>query len=455
MSEATEVARRPGPDEPASPEPLANAGPAAPAPVAPAAPVAPVAPFDDAVRQEQLDRMKRRATGMLVVAAVVFIITAFLERTYPWVGWIRAAAEAAMVGGLADWFAVTALFRHPLGLPIPHTAIIPSRKDRVGRTLAAFVQRNFLSREVIGARLRSLDIAAGLARWVAQPANASLIARHAATGLARGAELLHDDDVQDVIDRTLVNRIHKTRVAPLLGNVLSLVTADDRHQELLDEAIKLIARAVSENKEYIRGRIEAESPWWVPTAVDDKIHEKIVAGIERTLTEVRDDPHHPLRERFDAALRRFIDNLHNSPDVQSRAERLKEDFLDAAAVRKFSGALWTDVKGALLRYAEDPSAYKTTTIERGLNAFGEAVLADPALLEKLDGWITDVALHLVERYQDEVGSLISQTVAAWDPYATSHRIELAIGRDLQFIRINGTLVGGAVGLLLYGIGKLF
>jgi uncharacterized membrane-anchored protein YjiN (DUF445 family) len=416
---------------------------------------APLAPFDDKVRQEQLDRMKRRATGLLVVATVVFAVTRVLESRYPWLGWIRATAEASMVGGLADWFAVTALFRHPLGIPIPHTAIIPARKDRVGRTLAAFVQRNFLSREVIGAKLRSLDIAAGLARWIAEPANAELIARHTATGLARGAELLRDEDVQDMIDRTLVDRIHKTKVAPLLGNVLSLVTADDRHQELLDEAIKLIAKGVSENKEYIRHRIEAESPWWVPTSVDDKIHQKILAGVERTLTEVRDDPRHPLRERFDAALRRFIDNLHHSPEVQTRAEALKEEFLDAAAVRRFSSALWVDAKASLLRYAENPEAYKPGMIERGLNAFGEAALADPKLLEKLDGWITDVALLVVERYQDEVGQLISQTVAAWDPYATSHRIELAIGRDLQFIRINGTLVGGAVGLLLYGIGKLF
>src|SRR5215216_866355 len=177
----------------------------------------PATVFDEAQRQQQLDSMKRRASGLLVLATFVFLGTRFFESRYPWLGYIRATAEAAMVGGLADWFAVTALFRHPLGIPIPHTAIIPARKDRVGRSLGAFVQRNFLSRDVVVRKLESLQIAQAMARWISDPENASRIARHAATGLAAGATKLKDDDVQTFIDRTLAARIEATRVAPLLS----------------------------------------------------------------------------------------------------------------------------------------------------------------------------------------------------------------------------------------------
>ena len=415
----------------------------------------PAPPPDEAARRLALARMKRRATGLLVVAVVVFVAARLLEARWPWLGALRAMAEASMVGGLADWFAVTALFRHPLGIPIPHTAIVPARKDRVGRTLGAFVQRNFLTRHVIEAKLRSLNVAESVARWLADPENARTIAQKSAASLAAAAQVLKDDDVQGLIDRSLANRVRATRVAPLLGKVLSVMTAGNRHQDLLDEAIRLTARAVSENRALIRDKIEEESPWWVPGIVDDTIYRKVVAAIEGTLTEVRDDADHPLRQRFDRALHEFIGKLHDSPDVIARAEALKEELLDAAAVRRFSASLWSDAKAALLRYAEDPEGRAPGTIERALTTLGETVLADPALIEKLNAAITDVAVSLVGRYQDEVGALIAQTVGAWDPDVTAQRIELAIGRDLQFIRINGTLVGGLAGLGIWALSKLF
>ena len=414
----------------------------------------PLRPSDDADKQLQLDRMKRRASGMLVVAAVIFVVAKMLESRYAWLRFVSATAEAAMVGGLADWFAVTALFRHPLGVPIPHTAIIPARKDRVGRNLGMFVQRNFLSREIIAEKLRSARVAEQLARWVSRPENSRTIARHAASGLAGAAQVLRDEDVQELIGRSLATRVRRTQVAPLLGKTLSVITAGNRHQELLDEAIKLIARAVEEHNDAIRGIIAAESPWWIPGIIDDKIHEKVVDAIDNTLQEVRDDPDHPLRARFDTALHEFIEKLHTSPDVIQRAEELKEELLDAHVIRRFSSSLWDDVKHAIVRYAENPDSYGPGSIERGLNAFGEAVLGDPALLAKIDGWITEVALYLVDRYQHEVAGLISHTVSMWDPQATSRRIELAIGRDMQFIRINGTLVGGLAGLLIYTLSEL-
>ena len=409
---------------------------------------------DESERQARLDQMKKRATGLLAFATVLFGVTRFFESRYPWLGVIRATAEASMVGGLADWFAVTALFRHPMGIPIPHTAIVPTRKDRVGRTLGAFVQKNFLTRDVIEGKLRTLNAGERLARWITEPENARMIARHAATSLAAGAQMLREEDVQAMIDRGVENRIRETRVAPLVGKVLSVVTEGNRHQELLNEAIKLLSRAVEDNGDLIRQRIEQESPWWVPTAVDDKIYRKIITGIGNTLVEIRDDPYHPLRARFDQALRDFVDRLQSSPETIERAEEIKQELLDAAAVRRFSSSLWHDARAALVRYAENKEGTSWGTIERALNVFGETVLKDPALMGKVDDFVVEAAVFLVGRYQDDVADLIAQTVRSWDPEVTSKRVELAIGRDLQFIRINGTLVGGLAGMLIYLISRL-
>jgi len=418
---------------------------------------APLPPPNEAERQLRLTRMKRLATGMLVVSSAIFIAARAFERVHPWLGFVRAAAEAAMIGGLADWFAVTALFRHPLGIPIPHTAIIPEKKDQVGRTLGGFIQKNFLARDVIAARLRALRIAERLALWLREPENARTIARQTANAIARALPLLDDEDVQRMIDGTVASRIRNTEVAPLLGKLLSLVTAGDRHQELLDEAIRLAARGVTENHDLIRDRIAAESPWWIPTRVDDKIHEKVVGSIERTLHDIRDDEGHPLRVRFDHALHEFIDRLQYDPAVIARAEQIKNDTLNDDAVRRFSLSLWSDAKDALLRYAERTASPgepgNPGALERGLTSIGEALLADAHLLARADDAIVDAALAVIEKHQDEVGALISNTVAAWDPEVTSKRIELAIGRDLQFIRINGTVVGGLVGLALYTISR--
>jgi uncharacterized membrane-anchored protein YjiN (DUF445 family) len=389
------------------------------------------------------------------VAAVVFVVTRLLEARWPWLGYLRATAEASMVGGLADWFAVTALFRHPLGIPIPHTAIIPARKDRIGRSLGNFVQNNFLAREVIASRLDNLRLGERAARWLAEPEHARKVARSVARGLARGAQTLRDEEVSAMIDTALVSRVRKAQVAPLVGNVLTLLTAEDRHQELLDEVLRLAARAVAQNEEMIRERIRAESPWWLPETVDDKIHDKIVSGIERTLADVSDNPEHPLRHRFDEALARFIENLKTSPEVARRAENIRDEMLAHPAVRQFSGAIWGDLKDSLVRYAEkhEDAEAGPNAVEQGLVTLGNAVLADPELLAKVDRWVVDTIIGVVEQYRGEVSQLIAQTVGAWDPHATSEKIELQIGRDLQFVRINGTLVGGLVGLLLYVASK--
>lgn len=433
--------------------------PPPPIPTPPASPsAAPVAASStwegqEAQRLARLQRMQRFAGGLLVAMSVIFAVTSVLQRSYPWLGFIRAISEAAMVGGIADWFAVTALFRHPLGIPIPHTAIIPRRKDRIGRSLGGFVQANFLSHAVLTARLQAFRPSERLARWLLLPENARRIARHAASALAGAANVLKDEDVQALIDRSLVERMKRTRVAPLLGNALALVTAGDRHQRLLDEAIRLIASTVDEHEDLIRDRIRAETPWWIPDAVDERIHAKVVAAIDHTLQEVDADPLHPLRRRFDDAVHRFIESLRHSPEAAEKAEAIKEDLLTHPVVQQFSASLWADVKAAILRRAADPDA-APGALEEALQTAGETLLADEVLQQKLDDALATAVLTVVDQYRDGVAEFIATTVEQWDPDVTSRKIELAIGRDLQFIRINGTLVGGLVGLILYSIGRL-
>ncbi|MBX6331005.1 MAG: DUF445 domain-containing protein [Gemmatimonadaceae bacterium] len=417
-------------------------------------PLAPKARPDDAVKQAQLDSMKRRATGLLVAATVVFAVARALEGRYPWLGYIRATAEAAMVGGLADWFAVTALFRHPLGLPIPHTAIVASRKDRIGRSLGNFVQNNFLTREVVMRKLADKRVAARAARWLADPAHARMIARAVATGLARTAEALPDDDATRLIGDSLAARLRATRVAPLLGNVLALMTSDSRHQELLDDALRLVGQAVDENRELIRLKVAEESPWWLPDVVDERIYHKIIGAIENLLREVRADPAHPLRAKFDLALARFIDNLKHSPEMIQRAEALKEQVLDEPLIAELSASIWQSARGGLVRYAARDDSAAPGALERGLVSFAEALAENEPMLAEIDDFLLNLAVGIIEEHRHEVGELIAHTVAAWDPEATSQRIELAIGRDLQFIRINGTIVGGLAGLAIYVISKL-
>jgi uncharacterized membrane-anchored protein YjiN (DUF445 family) len=410
---------------------------------------------DEAVRQAALDGMKRRATWLLVAATVLFIVARALQARFTWLHIVVATAEAAMVGGLADWFAVTALFRHPLGIPIPHTAIVPAKKDRVGRTLGSFVQRNFLSRDVIEHRLRSMQAGRRLAEWLASPENARTISRNAAVALSSATQMLRDEDVQEVIDRSLARRVRTMRLAPLLGRVLGFITEDNRHQEVLDEVIRLASRTVNENADIIRDRIERETPWWIPTAVDDKIFKRVLNAIQKLLTELSADPQHPLRIRFDASVVHLIERLNTSPEFAAKVDAWKEDFLDNEAARRFSASLWQDAKDALARFADSPDSAAPNAIETALTTFGQKALDDPELLSKLDEFMVDIAVFLVARYQDEVAELIASTVAAWDPDLTSRRVELAIGRDLQFIRINGTIVGGLAGLVIYLISSLF
>jgi uncharacterized membrane-anchored protein YjiN (DUF445 family) len=412
---------------------------------------------DDELKRVRLVQMKRVATLMLVGVALVFVVTRWFESHYPWLGFVRAFAEAAMVGGIADWFAVTALFRHPLGIPIPHTAIVASRKDRIGTALGNFVQRNFLTREVVAGKIAAMQLGDRAAQWLAQPENSRRLARHAAHGLSGAVGVLRDDDVQEMVDRGIVSRLRTMQAAPLMARLFGLLTTGGRHQALLDDALRLAARFLYENEAMIRERVKAESPWWVPGAVDSRVGDKIVSGVEKTLVAVAADPDHPLRQRYDEAVDRFIVSLRENPDTIARFEQIKLDVLAHPGVADFSRDVWGDVKARIATYAErlaDETEQEPDQLERWLAGLGQKVLEDPVLSAKVNGWVVEIVSYAVEQAREDVAKLISATVAAWDADATSRKIELQIGRDLQFIRINGTIVGGLVGLTLYAVGLL-
>jgi uncharacterized membrane-anchored protein YjiN (DUF445 family) len=405
-------------------------------------------------RQRNLDRMKRQATGLLVLMGAIFILARILEPQHPWLGYVRATAEASMVGGIADWFAITALFRHPLNIPIPHTAIIPSRKDRIGRSLGNFVQNNFLSPEVLTAKLRAAQISRRAAEWLSQPENARKAAQHVGSVLRSAGKVVRDEDVHALLDRSVIEPLRQVPIAPVLAKGLALLTVDDKHQQLLDRVIQGLIRLVAENEELIRDRIREESPWWVPKVVDDRIHQKVLGGIERTLFDVGADPDHPLRRQFDELLADWMVQLQESPEVIARSEAIKQQVLDPETSGRLAASLWEELKQVLGRQgASDDGA--PGAVARALSSLASAALEDEVLLEKIDGWVIGAVLRVVEQHRGEAGQLIAQTVSSWDPEETSRRIELLVGRDLQFIRINGTLVGGMVGLLIYTVTRFF
>ena len=416
---------------------------------------APAAPLDEASRRAALARMKLVASGLLVVALVVFVVAKLFEPLHPWLGYVRATAEASLVGGIADWFAVTALFRRPLGLPIPHTAIMQTQKDRVGRILGNFVQNHFLSRKVLDARLAGLRPASRAAEWLHNPVHRRQLARQLAGGFARAIEALPEDQVKEFVQRSAVSRLESLQLAPLVGDVLTIATADGRPQELLNEATRLIGGAVADGREMIQAKVRAESPRWLPLGVRDAIADRMISGIQRTLAEVSADPAHPLRSRFETVVQDFIQRLKSSPELIARAERLKHELLGHPVVEDLVSGVWDRVRSAAERYRSDPDHASLEPLEEALAAVAESLGTDQALRAEVDRFITDVVASLLEQHRHEVAELIAATVRDWDPEMAASRIELAVGRDLQFIRLNGTLVGGMAGLVIYIVAKFF
>jgi uncharacterized membrane-anchored protein YjiN (DUF445 family) len=409
----------------------------------------------DVDKARALARMKSVALGLLLAAAVLFVVArANQDGSTVW-GYVRSFAEAAMVGALADWFAVTALFRHPLGLPIPHTAIIPNRKDEIGRSLGEFVETNFMSREVLDERLAGVAVGRRLGEWLSAPDNA-VRASVAVADVIRGAiEVIDDTQVQEGIERIVESRIRRTAVAPLLGKTIDLAIEGGHHERLLDAIFTGLQGFLDDNRLTLRVRLEQESPWWVPDAIDDRIFTKIYDGVSRFFDEVGADPAHDVRRSIAARVESFAGRLRTDPELLAKGEQLKEELLAHPDVQAWIASLWREAKRGLIDAAARPDSELRERIATSLTKLGERLRDEPELQAKVDHWVAQAAGYVVENYRSEVSSLIETTVARWDGESTSRKMELQVGRDLQFIRINGTIVGGIAGLLIHAAGEVF
>jgi uncharacterized membrane-anchored protein YjiN (DUF445 family) len=414
-------------------------------------------PQADAERRRGLRRMKVVALGFLVGATAIFIGCRWAQAgggAPTWVGYLGAAGEAGMVGALADWFAVTALFTHPLGIPIPHTAIIKRKKDQLGESLGTFVRENFLSPEVVSTKLRDAEIPGRLGKWLSDTSHAERVAAESATVLRVLVELLRDEDVQLVIDRMIVRRIAEPQWGPPVGRVLSTLLGENRQEALIqllaDRAFQWSLNA----GEVIQRVIERDSPTWSPRFIDQLVGDRIHRELMDFTDKVRRNPEHELRRSATKFLFEFADDLQNDDATIARAEAVKDQLMSREEVTNAAETAWKTLKRLVLEGVDDPSSALRTRIADAVVRIGESLRDDAELRDKVDNWIVRGAEHLVAQYGVEITAIITDTIERWDAEEASRRIELHVGRDLQFIRINGTVVGSLAGLVIYAIAQL-
>jgi uncharacterized membrane-anchored protein YjiN (DUF445 family) len=400
--------------------------------------------------------MKAVALGFLIGATLVFLACRWgLAHGGPdWIGYVGAAAEAGMVGALADWFAVTALFRHPLGLKIPHTAIIKRKKDQLGEGLGAFVRENFLSPAVVETKLRDAEVAGRLGKWLSEPSHAERVATEAGTVLRVVVELLNDDDIQQVIDRTIVRRLAEPQWGPPVGRVLAQLIAENRQEALIqllcDRAFEWALNA----GDTIERVVTRDSPSWSPRFVDQLVGDRIHRELMDFTDKVRRNPNHELRQSANRFLFEFANDLQNDQATIARAEAVKEQLMERDEVTRAAETAWKTLKRLVLEGVDDPNSTLRTRVTDSVVSIGESLRDDAELRDKVDNWIVRGAQHLVAQYGAEITTIITDTIERWDADEASRRIELHVGRDLQFIRINGTVVGALAGLVIYTVAQI-
>ncbi len=402
-------------------------------------------------RIRELRRWKRRANGFLLGALIVFLISHLRGDGSGVNGWIRAASEAALIGGIADWFAVTALFRHPLGIPIPHTALIPKGKDEIGRGLAEFVQQNFLDPTNLRQWLTNASIAERVALWLASSEHAALAARRSIESAATVAESLDDEQVASVVTQTTLDWMRQTEVTPLISLVVDAWLKDGRTRESIEAGLRGIEVVLVDNLPYFRDSFSRTAPWWVPSWAGSLLFERIIASFRILVDDMATDPRHPIRSDIDQMLSNFADDLRNSTDLAQRIEESKLRILDSPELAAAIQSQWQLLHGSLDRAAREPGSELEKRLAELIQWWARRVLDDAALRTRIDGWIARSTERLAYQWDDEVIALIETTVAGWDPIEISHRLELQLGRDLQFVRINGTVVGALVGLAIHAL----
>jgi len=398
----------------------------------------------------RLRYMQRLATTLLGAMLVLLALSASFKTTYPWLHWVQAFAAAATVGAVADWFAVVALFRHPLGLPFPHTAIIPANKNRLGTSLGHFVEHNFLTAENVIRELERRNLAMALSVWLADQANIHKLTERVCSMIPAALNALSDKDFRRFVDCAIAPQLRKLNLASITGDILLVLTAGGRHQALLDRTLRAIEVWLVANQDVIRAKFGTASKY-TPGILDNYIVNKFVAGIVILLHEVASDSNHPMRRQFDEFTGELIRKLKTSTAYYEQAEEFKRDLLNHLESEDYYGLVWNDIKQRIVADLTGDYSLIRSHVADALSKLGSGLHADPTLQIKLNEWLLQAIEVLVVRHGHQVSSLITDVVRKWDPREVGEKIELEIGKDLQYIRISGTLVGGAVGLMLHAI----
>ncbi len=407
-----------------------------------------------AQQARSLTRMKLFATSLLIFMAVVYTISRILEHRLPWLAPVVAFSEAGIVGALADWFAVVALFRHPLNLPIPKTAVIPRNKERIGNALAHFMRENFLARDVLERKIGTVDLTGFASAWIAKEENAMRLANGIGSYIPAVIEKLEERDVHTLVRNEMKGWLKDLNVAPLFGAALKPLADGDLYEELYVAVVRAIERLFEENREKLREVTKGQMPRYIPDFIDERIADLVIGKLEEGLVKIGDDPGNELKTRLGEALKRFVHNLEHSPDFAGRVEELKLEFLDHPRVNQYAAAIWGYIRRKLVDNLGRADSGSRRQIAGVIQELGAAVTKDEAVKEKINQWLRVWAVNVLSGNRDLIVSFISDTVRKWDPRETSRRIELHVGADLQWIRINGTLIGGLAGLLIYVVSWL-
>lgn len=404
--------------------------------------------MDEQEQQSQLTRIRRIATGLLALMTIIFVGAKFLEPRYPALAFVRAFAEAAMIGALADWFAVTALFKQPFGLPIPHTAIIQRNKDRIGEGIANFLENNFMTREVMMEEFRQIDFSGSAVTWLDRPENSHSIAKQIVSGIPALLRMTEDEDVSNFMQQRMTDGLNNMRFAPFLSEILSVLVADRKHQELFDHLVDMVANALEKYRPFIRQRVHERSPMWIPRAIDEIFVEKLISEVQMVLDEMRQEDSE-WRDHFQLAAENMIGNLSHNPEFEEKISGVIHGTLNHPLFREYAHRVWNDVKDRLLADANSEESVSVARLDQIIRAFSHALAQNTPLRDKLNNWIRNFASETIVQRRGLIAGLVQRVIQRWDGETLACKFEIYVGKDLQYIRINGTLVGGLVGLLIY------
>ncbi|KAA8728455.1 DUF445 domain-containing protein [Corynebacterium phocae] len=415
-------------------------------------------PETEAAKAAELRRWKNWMLALLVLAAVIFLSCSWWQSQAggapAWVGFVRAAAEAGMIGGLADWFAVTALFRHPMGLKIPHTALIPNNKDKVGDTLGTFVEEKFLTKEALSELVRKEQIPLKAARYLVHNGGAERLSQEGGRLIVAAVRNISTAEATEFINTQVIARLRDPEWAPPAGRILETYIADGKARPLEDDLIHWAHAKVGTLEEEVIVLVDEKMPAWLPKfargMAGDKVYDAIVSWADDVLV----DPNHNVRLALRRGLAKFAQDLQYDPAMVARVEGIKEEFFDSAQMQQAPGALWATVSETIIEQAKTPESYLRTKLAEVARSTGKRIISDTDFRKKLDGYVDTATEFAVDNYSSQVIELIPATIKQWPVEEASRVIELQVGKDLQFIRLNGTVVGALAGLALYTVNEV-